>query len=74
MEHVGALQAPAPRPKRHSPSTPARQDFPAIIEKARTIGAGHLLVEQDDQYGRSPLDCLRTSHDNLVTMGFGDLF
>ena len=49
-------------------------DFPAIVAKSQGIGAEYLLVEQDDQYGRSPLDCLRTSHDNLVAMGFADLF
>jgi len=49
-------------------------DFPAIVAKSQEIGAEYLLVEQDDQYGRSPLDCLRTSHDNLVAMGFADLF
>jgi sugar phosphate isomerase/epimerase len=49
-------------------------DFPAIIRKAQDIGAEYLLVEQDEQYGRSPLDCLRTSHDNLIGMGFADLF
>ncbi|WP_437385708.1 sugar phosphate isomerase/epimerase family protein [Plantibacter flavus] len=49
-------------------------DFPAIIEQSQAIGAEYLLVEQDDQYGRSPLDCLQTSYDNLVAMGFADLF
>lgn len=49
-------------------------DFPAIIAQAQAIGAEYLLVEQDDQYGRAPLDCLRTSHDNLVAMGFAGLF
>lgn len=49
-------------------------DFPAIIAASQEIGAQYLLVEQDDQYGRTPLDCLRTSHDNLVGLGFADLF
>ncbi|NUU12515.1 sugar phosphate isomerase/epimerase [Curtobacterium pusillum] len=49
-------------------------DFPSIIDAASRTGAEYLLVEQDDQYGRTPLDCLRTSHDNLVAMGFADLF
>jgi sugar phosphate isomerase/epimerase len=49
-------------------------DFPAIIAKAQEIGAEYLLVEQDEQYGRTPLDCLRTSRDNLVELGFADLF
>lgn len=49
-------------------------DFPAIIAASQEIGAEYLLVEQDDQYGRTPLDCLRTSHDNLVGLGFAGLF
>jgi sugar phosphate isomerase/epimerase len=49
-------------------------DFTAIIEESIRIGARYLLVEQDDLYGRTPLECLKTSHDNLVALGFGDLF
>ncbi|WP_447942705.1 sugar phosphate isomerase/epimerase family protein [Microbacterium aurum] len=49
-------------------------DFTAIIEESIRIGAQYLLVEQDDLYGRTPLECLETSHDNLVALGFGDLF
>ncbi len=49
-------------------------DFPAIIRESVALGVEHLLVEQDDLYGRTALDCLRTSHENLVAMGFGDLF
>jgi sugar phosphate isomerase/epimerase len=49
-------------------------DFPAIVAQSQAIGAEYMLVEQDDQYGRSPLDCLRTSHDNLTAMGFAHLF
>ncbi|GAB3807204.1 sugar phosphate isomerase/epimerase [Humibacter antri] len=49
-------------------------DFSEIIPVSQEIGARYLLVEQDDQYGRTPLDCLRTSHDNLVALGFSDLF
>jgi len=49
-------------------------DFTAIVEEGVRIGARYLLVEQDDLYGRTPLECLRTSRDNLVALGFGDLF
>jgi sugar phosphate isomerase/epimerase len=49
-------------------------DFTAIIEESIRIGARYLLVEQDDLYGRTALECLKTSHDNLVALGFGDLF
>ncbi|RJT86244.1 sugar phosphate isomerase/epimerase [Cryobacterium melibiosiphilum] len=49
-------------------------DFAAIIPASEQIGARYLLVEQDEQYGRTPLECLQTSHDNLVGLGFGHLF
>ncbi|MCX7521800.1 sugar phosphate isomerase/epimerase [Microbacterium sp. STN6] len=49
-------------------------DFASIVPVSQEIGAKYLLVEQDDQYGRSPLECLKTSHDNLVALGFADLF
>lgn len=49
-------------------------DFSAIVDESIRIGARYLLVEQDDLYGRTPLECLKTSHDNLVALGFGDLF
>lgn len=49
-------------------------DFASIVRASQEIGARYLLVEQDDQYGRSPLECLKTSHDNLVALGFADLF
>jgi sugar phosphate isomerase/epimerase len=49
-------------------------DFPAIIEESLSIGAQYLLVEQDEQYGRTPLECLQTSYDNLVTLGYKHLF
>jgi sugar phosphate isomerase/epimerase len=49
-------------------------DFASIVPVSQEIGAKYLLVEQDQQYGRTPLECLKTSHDNLVALGFGDLF
>ena len=49
-------------------------DFPAIIAESIRIGAQYLLVEQDDLYGRTAFEALQTSHDNLVALGFGDLF
>ena len=33
-------------------------DLPGIIEQSIKSGARYLLVEQDDQYGRDPFDCL----------------
>lgn len=49
-------------------------DFPAIIAQAKESDVDYLFVEQDELYGRTPLECLQTSHDNLVGMGFADLF
>lgn len=48
-------------------------DFKAIIDQSLTSGAKYLLIEQDNQYGRDPFDCLATSRDNLIALGFGDL-
>lgn len=49
-------------------------DWPAIIAAADEAGAEYLLVEQDECYGRTAFECLKTSHDNLVAMGYGDRF
>ena len=49
-------------------------DWTDIIDQAIASGAQYLLIEQDDQYGRDPYDCLQTSRDNLVALGYADLF
>ena len=49
-------------------------DFPSIVPAAEAAGAQYLLVEQDELYGRSVWEALETSHRNLTTMGFGNLF
>ena len=49
-------------------------EWTEIIDQAVTSGAQYLLIEQDDQYGRDPYDCLQTSHDNLVGLGYQKLF
>jgi sugar phosphate isomerase/epimerase len=49
-------------------------DIPACIEAGLAGGSEYFLVEQDLSYGRDPFDCLKTSHDNLVKMGYGDWF
>lgn len=48
-------------------------EWSEIIDTAIEAGAEHLLIEQDDQYGRDPFDALQTSHDNLVELGYGHL-
>ena len=48
-------------------------DFKAIIDQSLTSGAKYLLIEQDNPYGRDPFDCLATSRDNLIALGYGNL-
>ncbi|BCT74588.1 sugar phosphate isomerase [Sinomonas cyclohexanicum] len=49
-------------------------DFASIVPAAVDAGARYLLVEQDQLYGRTVFEALTTSHENLVALGFGDLF
>ena len=49
-------------------------NFPAIIAASEQTAASHLLVEQDELYGRSALECLAISYDNLLRLGYADLF
>jgi len=49
-------------------------DFQAIIDQSLSSGAKYLLIEQDNHYGRDPFDCLATSRDNLIALGYGPLF
>jgi sugar phosphate isomerase/epimerase len=49
-------------------------EWTEIIDQAITSGAQYLLIEQDDQYGRDPYDCLQTSRDNLLALGYENLF
>jgi sugar phosphate isomerase/epimerase len=49
-------------------------DIPGCIEAGLAGGSEYFLVEQDLTYGRDPFECLKTSHDNLVKMGYGDWF
>ena len=45
-----------------------------IIDTGLACGSEYFLVEQDDQYGRDPFDCLITSRDNLIKLGYKDWF
>jgi len=49
-------------------------DIPGCIEAGLNGGSEYFLVEQDLSYGRDPFDCLKTSYDNLVKMGYADWF
>jgi sugar phosphate isomerase/epimerase len=45
-----------------------------IIDTGLAYGSEYFLVEQDDQYGRDAFDCVITSRDNLVKLGYQDWF
>ena len=45
-----------------------------IIDTGLACGSEYFLIEQDDTYGRDPFDCLITSRDNLIEMGYQDWF
>ncbi len=49
-------------------------DMPAIINAGRSAGSEYFLIEQDDFYGRSVWDCLATSRNNLIRMGYESWF
>ncbi len=49
-------------------------NFDDIIAAGLKSGAKYFLVEQDNTYGRDPLESLQISYDNLVKMGYGDMF
>lgn len=44
------------------------------IEAGLAGGSEYFLIEQDDTYGRDPFDCLKTSRDNLIKLGYADWF
>ena len=45
-------------------------DFAAVIQQALAGGAEHLLVEQDELYGRNPFDCLADSINHIRSLGY----
>lgn len=49
-------------------------DFKEIIEAGIEAGAEYFLIEQDDTYGRDPFESLEISRDNLVKLGYADMF
>jgi sugar phosphate isomerase/epimerase len=49
-------------------------EWTEIIPEAISSGAQYLFIEQDEQYGRDPFDCLQTSRENLVALGYDSLF
>jgi sugar phosphate isomerase/epimerase len=49
-------------------------DIKAIIEAGLESGAQYFLVEQDDTYGRDPLESLEISANHLRKLGYSDWF
>lgn len=49
-------------------------DWKPIVDQSLASGADYLFVEQDDQYGLDPYDCLATSRRNLLALGYESLF
>ncbi len=47
--------------------------FKEIINSAVEIGVDYFFIEQDDTYGRDPYDCITSSYNHLVEIGFKDL-
>jgi hypothetical protein len=45
-----------------------------IIDTGLACGSEYFLIEQDDQYGRDVFDCMITSRDNLIELGYQDWF
>ena len=46
----------------------------ACIEAGLAGGAEYFLVEQDNTYGVDPFECLKTSRDHLIELGYADWF
>lgn len=45
-------------------------NFSAIFHALEASNCKYMLVEQDDCYGESPFDCLKTSYENLANAGY----
>ena len=45
-------------------------DMKGIIEAGLESGSQYFFIEQDNQYGRDPFDCLKISKENLETLGY----
>lgn len=45
-------------------------NWPALLPAAEKAGAEYFLIEQDETYGRDPLDCIRESREYLRSIGY----
>lgn len=44
-------------------------NWPELLPAAEAAGAEYFLIEQDDTYGRDPIDCIRDSREYLRSIG-----
>ncbi|PSW15673.1 sugar phosphate isomerase [Photobacterium rosenbergii] len=49
-------------------------NFKEIISACEEADVRYLPIEQDETYGKDPMDCLKTSAHNLNKMGYADYF
>lgn len=45
-------------------------NWPALLPAAEKASAEYFLIEQDDTYGRDPIDCIRESREYLRSIGY----
>lgn len=45
-------------------------NWPTLLPAAEKAGAEYFLIEQDDTYGRDPIDCIRESRQYLRSIGY----
>ena len=45
-------------------------NWPALLPAAEEAGAEYFLIEQDDTYGRDPIDAIRDSREYLRSIGY----
>ncbi|MGP9583040.1 MULTISPECIES: sugar phosphate isomerase/epimerase family protein [unclassified Brachybacterium] len=45
-------------------------NWPALLPAAEKAGAEYFLIEQDDTFGRDPIDCIRESREYLKSIGY----
>ena len=45
-------------------------NWPALLPAAEKAGAEYFLIEQDDTYGRDPIDSIRESREYLKSIGY----
>ena len=53
-----------------APVMEGNRNFSAIFHALEASNCKYMLVEQDDCYGESPFDCLKTSYENLANAGY----